>query len=200
MMIKEIYLATRNEGKMAEFSSILMDVVKVRSVYELIDRHLMVVEDGKTLEENAAIKAAVFSKLVKGLVVADDSGIFVDILNGRPGIYSARYAGENASDVENIEKLLSELEGIPLDKRQATFRCVIAVALNGELVNTFTGEVHGFIGHEMRGEDGFGYDPIFYIDKEKSFAEIGAQEKNKISHRAKAIEKLRHFLKDYVIE
>lgn len=196
-MKNEIFLATRNEGKVTEFRSILKDVVEVHSIYEIIDKHIVVIEDGNTLEENAVIKALAFSKLLKGLIVADDSGLFVDILNGRPGIFSSRYAGEMATDRKNIDKLLGELEGIPFDKRQAAFKCVIAVACEGKLLATCTGEVRGFIGEECRGNNGFGYDPIFYIEKQKSFAEINEGEKNQISHRAIAIEKLKHFLKEY---
>ena len=196
-MENEIFLATRNQGKISEIKNILKDTVRVRSIYEIIDEHIVAIEDGNTLEENAIIKALAFSKLLKGLIVADDSGLFVDILNGRPGIFSSRYAGEMATDRENIDKLLGELEGIPFDKRQAAFKCVIAVAIEGKLLATFTGDVRGFIGEERRGNNGFGYDPVFYIEKQKSFAEIDERQKNQISHRAIAIEKLKHFLKEY---
>jgi XTP/dITP diphosphohydrolase len=199
-MVDEIFLATKNEGKLTEFKTILKDVVQVRSVYEVVDKHIVVEEDGSTLEENATIKAQIFSKLVEGLIVADDSGLFVDILNGRPGVFSSRYAGEDANDRRNIEKLLSELDGIPFDKRQASFKCVVAIANNGKILATFNGEVRGFIGEVPRGNFGFGYDPIFYIGKQKSFAEIGEQQKNQISHRAVAIEKLKHFIKEYKYE
>jgi XTP/dITP diphosphohydrolase len=196
-MVKEIFLATKNIGKLSEFKSMLKDLVRVRSVYEIIDEHICVKEDGSTLEENATIKAVSFSKLLDGLIVADDSGLFVNLLNGRPGVFSSRYAGENASDRDNIDKLLSELEGIPFDKRQASFRCVIAAAYKGKLLKIFKGEVQGFIGEVIRGESGFGYDPIFYIDKQKSFAEIGEEQKNQMSHRFIAIEKLKEFLRAY---
>ena len=196
-MENEIFLATRNQGKISEIKNILKDTVRVRSIYEIIDEHIVAIEDGNTLEENAIIKALAFSKLLKGLIVADDSGLFVDILNGRPGIFSSRYAGEMATDRENIDKLLGELEGIPFDKRQAAFKCVIAVAIEGKLLATFTGDVRGFIGEERRGNNGFGYDPVFYLEKQKSFAEIDERQKNQISHRAIAIEKLKHFLKEY---
>lgn len=199
-MVNEIFLATKNEGKLGEFRTILKDMVHVRSVYEIVDRHIVVEEDGGTLEENASIKAQVFSNLLEGLVVADDSGLFVDILNGRPGVFSSRYAGEDANDRRNMEKLLSELDGIPFDKRHATFKCVIAIAKESKLLATFNGEVRGFIGERPRGTFGFGYDPIFYIEKQKSFAEIGDKEKNQISHRAVAIEKLKHFIKEHKYE
>jgi XTP/dITP diphosphohydrolase len=182
---------------MAEFRIIMEDIVNVHSIYEIIDTHIVATEDGNTLEENAAIKALAFSKILEGLIVADDSGLFVDILNGRPGVFSSRYAGEKATDEENIEKLLSELEGIPFDKRQAAFKCVIAMANKGKLIATFTGEVRGFIGENPMGNSGFGYDPVFYLNRHKSFAEIGEIQKNQISHRAIAIEKLKNFLKEY---
>ncbi|MDY6820105.1 MAG: RdgB/HAM1 family non-canonical purine NTP pyrophosphatase [Deferribacterota bacterium] len=195
-MIKKLYLATRNENKLREFRELLGDTISVNSVYEVADKSIAVKEEGLTLIDNAKAKAEAFSSLIDGFVIADDSGIFVDILNGRPGVYSARYAGEKANDNDNITKLLTELDGIPAQKRTAYFECVIALAKNGKTIKTFNGIIRGYIGDKKKGDFGFGYDPIFYIDN-KSFAELPPNVKNSISHRYKAAVKLKKFLEEY---
>jgi XTP/dITP diphosphohydrolase len=147
-------------------------------------------ENGKSFEENAILKGVGASRHLPGLVIADDSGLEVDALGGAPGIFSARYAGENATDRQNIEKLLGELArtGVDETKRSARFRCVIALARQGELLGTFEGIVEGTIVGSERGLHGFGYDPIFVPRGfEKTFAELPAEVKSTISHRAKAI-------------
>jgi XTP/dITP diphosphohydrolase len=147
-------------------------------------------ETGKSYEENAMLKAVGASRHLQGLIVADDSGLEVDAIGGAPGIFSARYAGENATDKENIEKLLGELvrTGVEETTRSARFRCVIALARRGELLGTFEGIVEGAIVERPRGLHGFGYDPIFVPSGfEKTFGELPREVKNTISHRAKAI-------------
>ena len=195
-----LLLATRNAHKTREFAAILgkdfavSDLSSVQGAPEIK-------ETGGSFEENATLKALVVSQLRSasgGLVVADDSGLEVDALNGAPGIYSARYAGENASDEANVDKLLHELsrQNLPASKRVARFRCIIAAARAGKLLGTFEGVVEGAIVGLTRGRNGFGYDPIFVPEGfDRTFAELPAEIKNKISHRAKAIARLREALR-----
>ena len=152
-------------------------------------------ESGKTFQENAVLKATAASRQLRGLVVADDSGLEVDALGGAPGIYSARYAGQKATDKQNIDKLLEELARIETAKRSARFRCVIALAREGKLLGAFEGVVEGMIVDSPRGTGGFGYDPIFVPNEfSETFAELTSETKNKISHRAQAAAALvRHF-------
>lgn len=195
-----LLLATRNAHKTREFAEILgkdfevSDLLSVRDAPEIN-------ETGGSFAENAILKALAVSQLRSasgGLVVADDSGLEVDALEGAPGIYSARYAGENASDEANVDKLLRELSrhNVPASKRAARFRCVIALARAGKLLGTFEGVVEGAIVDLARGRSGFGYDPIFVPKSfDRTFAELPAEIKNKISHRAKAITRLREALR-----
>ena len=195
-----LLLATRNAHKTREFAEILgkdfamSDLSGVRGAPEIK-------ETGGSFAENATLKALAVSQLRSasgGLVVADDSGLEVDALHGAPGIYSARYAGENASDEANVDKVLRELSrrSLPASKRTARFRCVIVLARAGKLLGTFEGLVEGTIVHLARGRNGFGYDPIFVPeDFERTFAELPAEIKSKISHRAKAITRLREALR-----
>src|SRR4029453_7402147 len=149
-----------------------------------------ILETGRTFEENAVIKTIAISKIFPDeIVIGDDSGLEVKSLEGAPGIFSARYAGGKASDRRNVEKLLCELQSAP--ERSARFRCVIALAKNGELITTVAGEVAGTIAKSPRGENGFGYDPIFIPEGfEETFAELPSDTKNVISHRAKAVAEL----------
>jgi XTP/dITP diphosphohydrolase len=150
-------------------------------------------ESGASFEENAKLKALGASRKLPGLVVADDSGLEVDALGGAPGIYSARYAGANATDRDKIDKLLRQLArvGATPDARRARFRCVVALARNGSLLGTFEGIVEGMIANEVRGDSGFGYDPIFIPEGfEQTFGDLPREVKNAISHRAKAIRTL----------
>jgi XTP/dITP diphosphohydrolase len=147
-------------------------------------------ETGVSFEENAKLKALAASKQLPALVIADDSGLEVDSLGGAPGIYSARYAGANATERDKIEKLLGELARVRAtgDQRRARFRCVVALAHNGYLLGTFEGVVEGRIADQMRGDAGFGYDPIFIPEGfEQTFGELAPEVKNTISHRAKAM-------------
>ena len=152
-------------------------------------------ESGSTLEENALIKARAAMELSHEWALADDTGLEVDALDGRPGIYAARYAGPGCSFADNVRKLLGELKGVPLEKRTAKFSCVIALCRPGCEPVTFRGECNGHIALEPRGNSGFGYDPVFIIDKvHKTFAELSAVEKNEISHRSIAVKLCKQFL------
>ena len=195
-----LLLATRNAHKTREFADILGDELEVSDLSKVANVPA-IKETGRTFEENAILKAVDASQLRSasgGLVVADDSGLEVDALNGAPGIYSARYAGENASDEANVEKLLRALsrQNVPASKRTARFRCVIALARAGKLLGTFEGSVDGVIVDLARGGNGFGYDPIFVPEGfDRTFAELPTEIKNKISHRANAIASLREALR-----
>jgi XTP/dITP diphosphohydrolase len=189
----DLLLATHNQHKAREFAQLLGPSFTLR---DLTSGHDLpeILETGRTFEENATIKAIAISKILpEEIVIADDSGLEVDTLAGAPGILSARYAGESASDLRNVEKLLCELQGAT--ERSARFRCVVALAKNGELITTVAGEVAGAITKSPRGENGFGYDPVFIPEGfEETFAELPSKTKNVISHRAKAVgELVRYF-------
>ena len=193
----DLLLATRNAHKTREIQRILGPAFAVRdlSAYPEIPQ---TIEDGKTFEENAVLKATAASNELQGLIMADDSGLEVDALGGAPGIYSARYAGRNATDKQNIDKLLSELARTGRtsgDQGSARFRCVLALARGGEVLGTFEGIVDGTILHLPRGNGGFGYDPVFLpTGLDKTFGELAPAEKDRLSHRARALEKLRAHL------
>lgn len=191
----DIFVASKNKNKIREISEILKGV-NVRSVYEELNEEVDIEETGKTFEENAVIKALAFSDKVNGYVLADDSGLCVDYLGGEPGVYSARYADDNASDEENNLKLLAKLQKVPLPLRTAKFVCVMALAYKGKIIGTFHGECKGLITTEVRGDNGFGYDPLFLLENGKTMAELAPEEKNLISHRASALKKLKYFLED----
>lgn len=190
--VRKLLLATRNSHKTREFAEILGSDFEVRDLSGEPEAPL-VEETGATFAENAILKAVAISKRFPGLVVADDSGLEVDALDGAPGVYSARYAGPNATDKDNVGRLLSELR----DSRGAApftarFRCVLALARDGQLLGTFQGDVDGTIIESPRGGAGFGYDPIFQPSgSTKTFGELPSEEKNRISHRARAIQLLR---------
>ena len=184
----ELVVATRNRHKTREIQHILGPEFIVR---DLADTEVPEIrETGTSFEENAKLKALAASRQLPALVIADDSGLEVDALGGAPGIYSARYAGANATSRDKIDKLLRELARVRAteDGRRARFRCVVALARNGNLLGTFEGTVEGRITEKARGDAGFGYDPIFVPDGfGQTFGELSAQVKNAISHRAKAI-------------
>ena len=197
-MIK-LVVATRNGHKTREIQQILGPEFNVRDLgaYPKVSQ---IREGGSSFEENAKRKALAASRQLPALVIADDSGLEVDALGGAPGIYSARYAGANATESDKIDKLLRKLARIRAteDERRARFRCVLALARNGNLLGTFEGIVEGRIADEVRGDYGFGYDPIFIPEGlEQTFGELPTEVKNAISHRAKAIRalavKLRQF-------
>jgi XTP/dITP diphosphohydrolase len=198
-MVIKLVVATRNRHKTREIRQILGPEFNVRDLgaYPKVSE---IREGGSSFEENAKRKALAASRQLLALVIADDSGLEVDALGGAPGIYSARYAGANATERDKIDKLLRKLARVRAteDERRARFRCVVALARNGNLLGTFEGIVEGRIADEVRGDYGFGYDPIFIPEGlEQTFGELPTEVKNAISHRAKAIRalavKLRQF-------
>lgn len=197
MELSQILVATRNKDKIIEIKSLLLDFnINILSALDFPNIP-KVVEDQNTLEGNAIKKAKTLFAATRIPCVADDTGLEVDSLDGAPGVYSSRFAGENVSYDDNVSKLLSDLDGVPAAKRGATFRTVIAFCIN-ENVTTIDGTCRGEIALERIGSSGFGYDPIFYVSKlKKTFAEMGLEEKNKISHRGIAFQKFKTFLKTY---
>lgn len=195
-MGRKIVFATGNAGKMKEIREILKDIdCEVFSMKEMgID--IPIEENGQTFEENAVIKAKAAAEMCGEIVLADDSGLEIDYLNKEPGIYSARYMGENTPYSVKNAKLIERLEGVPEEERTARFVCVIAAVFpDGEVV-TAHGEIEGRIGYGEKGTNGFGYDPIFYVPEYgKTTAELSDGEKNSISHRGKALCKMKEELK-----
>ena len=187
----QLLLATRNSHKTREFAEILGEEFDVRDLAKAMELPA-VEETGVTFEANAILKAVETSKHFPELVVADDSGLEVDALQGAPGIYSARYAGENATDAANVTKLLAELAGSNSVSRFARFRCSLALAREGQVLGIFEGVIEGSIVDVPRGSAGFGYDPIFQpLGFQQTFAELSRVEKNRVSHRAQAVRLLR---------
>jgi XTP/dITP diphosphohydrolase len=198
--MKEVIIATKNPGKAMEFEHIFSSRgITVRTLLDFPEIP-EVEETGVTFEENATLKAEAVSKALGKMVIGDDSGLIVDALEGRPGIFSARYAGEPKDDQNNTDKVLSELEGIPEQKRSARFYCALTVAVPGQETITVSGTCEGRILEERRGSNGFGYDPVFYVpEKGLAMAELSSEEKNEISHRANALKKLEVVL-DSILE
>lgn len=202
-MIKKIILASNNHHKIKEIQDMLKDMpIEVKSLKdEGID--VDIVEDGKTFEENSKKKATEIAVILKNrgvndyIVMADDSGLEVDYLDGAPGVYSARYAGEHGNDRMNNEKLLKELQGVHLEERGANFVCQLALMDSCDNYIAIRGEVKGRILESLSGVDGFGYDPLFYYEPlAKSFGELSSEEKNKVSHRAVALNEFREKIKE----
>lgn len=189
--ITEIIVATQNAGKVAEFKAALNGLpYQVLSLADL-GKFPEAPEQGATFAENASSKAQFYARLTGKLCLADDSGLEVDYLNGEPGVYSARYAGEYASDQDNNKKLLEQLLGVPPEKRTARFRCVLVLADAEKPWYTASGAVEGIILTEPRGTSGFGYDPLLFVPElDRTFAEMSPEEKNQISHRGRALKKL----------
>ena len=194
-MIKRIIFATGNEGKMKEVRSILSDMnVEVLSMKEAGIK-IDVKEDGTTFEENAMIKARAIASVCDDIVLADDSGLEIDFLNKEPGVYSARYLGEDTSYTIKNQNLLDRLQGVPEDKRTARFVCAIAAVFPDGSCETVTAAMEGQIGDEARGENGFGYDPNFYLPEYGcSTAELSMEQKNEASHRGKALRAMKQIL------
>jgi XTP/dITP diphosphohydrolase len=190
--MRQLLLATRNAHKTREFSEILGNEFIVRDLSAEPEAP-EIEETGATFAENAILKAVAISQRFPGLVVGDDSGLEVDALDGAPGVYSARYSGPGAKDCDNIARLLSELHKLSIERPySARFRCVLALARDGKLLDTFEGAVEGTIVEPPRGTDGFGYDPVFQpAGLAQTFGEIVPEKKNRISHRANAIRLLR---------
>ncbi|MCF0121984.1 MAG: RdgB/HAM1 family non-canonical purine NTP pyrophosphatase [Lachnospiraceae bacterium] len=195
----QIIFASGNAGKMKEIKEILVDLpAQILSMKEA-GINVNIVENATSFEANALIKAravaSVLGQREKVIVLADDSGLEIDWLNGEPGIYSARYMNEKTSYMVKNANLLARLNGVPLEKRTARFVCaIVAVFLNGEILTT-RGVIEGKIGYEERGDNGFGYDPIFYLpDMSKTTAELTSDEKNVISHRGNALKEMKKVL------
>jgi XTP/dITP diphosphohydrolase len=190
--MKEIIIATKNKGKARDFEGMFQPLgYEVKTLLDFDDLE-DVEETGETFEENAILKAETIAKRLGRTVIADDSGLIVDALNGEPGVYSARYAGEQKDDEANIDKVLKGLEGVSDPERTARFYCALAIAFPDRVTITVSGTCEGSVLHERRGTYGFGYDPIFLVkDLEKSMAELTPEEKNQISHRAAALNKLK---------
>ena len=189
--MESVIIATKNKGKAKEFEKLFLP--KGLAVKTLLDYPEIedVEETGSTFEENAILKAETIANNLGVRVIADDSGLEIDALEGRPGVYSARYAGYEKNDENNIDKVLDELQDVPENERTARFCCALAMAEPGKETVTVFGTCEGRILDERRGTNGFGYDPIFFVEtKGKSMAELASDEKNKISHRANAIRKL----------
>ena len=194
-----LLLATANKGKIREYRSLLEGIPYLLITPADLGITVDVAETGQTFEENATLKATAFAGAGGRLTLADDSGLEVDALGGEPGPRSRRYAGEHATDAERIDYLLARLEDAPEKDRTARFRCVIAIAAPAGPVMLFSGECHGVIVSKPRGEYGFGYDPIFYLPElGKTMAELTLEEKNRVSHRARAAEKVREMLIDSI--
>jgi XTP/dITP diphosphohydrolase len=189
-LLPKLLLSTSNQGKVTEYRALLGGLP-----YELVTPVELglkkeVIESGQTLEENAALKATALAAESGLMTLADDSGLEVDVLGGEPGPFSARYAGEGATDEDRIRYLLKRLKDVPWEERHARFRCVIALAGYGDEVVYFSGECRGLIGFEPRGGSGFGYDPVFYLPElGMTMAELPLEVKNQLSHRGRAARK-----------
>jgi XTP/dITP diphosphohydrolase len=191
----KLLLATSNPGKIREYR-FLLDGLGYQ-ITTLTEEGIakIVTESGNNYEQNARLKAITYAKLSQLTALADDSGLEVDALNGEPGVKSSRFAGEAATDAEKVSLLLAKLNGVPWERRTACFKCVIAIASPEGHAELCYGECHGMIAFEAKGENGFGYDPIFFLPKiGKAMAELHLETKNQISHRARASQKARQVL------
>ncbi|MBZ5534534.1 MAG: XTP/dITP diphosphatase [Acidobacteriia bacterium] len=189
-----LFLATTNDGKIREIQHALEELPVVFFTLKDIKDAEICAEEKPTVLENAIYKALHYSRYSDALTLADDTGLEVEALGGAPGVHSARYAGELASDPENIEKLLRALAGVPEEKRAARFVCVMAIAFRGRLIKSFHGHCEGRILEAPQGTGGFGYDPVFLVPSlNRTFAELTTEQKNKISHRGKALERVHDY-------
>ena len=192
----KLLLASSNPGKIREYR-LLLDNLGYQIV-TLSDQRIrkIATEPGDSYEQNAQIKATTYAKLSQLITLADDSGLEVDVLHGKPGVHSARFAGEDATDADRVTKLLAMMDGIPWDKRTANFKCVIAIATPEGELELCQGKCPGVISFKVRGKNGFGYDPIFYLPElDKTMAELPLELKNQLSHRGQAARKARIILK-----
>jgi XTP/dITP diphosphohydrolase len=193
----KLVLATHNKDKITEIKALLQNLPIKILTFSDFDHFPDVVEDRDTLEGNAEKKAREIYDITGIPAIADDTGLFVEALDGEPGVFSSRYAGENVTYEDNRKKLLSEMRDIPAEKRDAAFKTVIVLIVNEKEKFVVEGRCEGHIGFEEKGTMGFGYDHIFYVhDSGKSFAEITVEEKNKISHRGRALQKIKEILKE----
>ncbi|XKE96034.1 XTP/dITP diphosphatase [Metaplanococcus flavidus] len=189
--MKEIIIATKNKGKAKDFEQLLEPMgYKVLTLHDVAP-HMDVEETGETFEANAILKAEAIAQELQATVIADDSGLEIDALNGEPGVYSARYSGDERNDESNIDKVLQKMVQVPDSEKTARFRCVLALASPGKETILFEGTCEGLITDERKGENGFGYDPIFYVPAlDKTMAEMKPSEKASVSHRGNAIREL----------
>lgn len=196
--MKELVVATRNRGKIKEIQALLGGLVETVICSADVEGFPDTVEDGATFEENALKKAREASRFTGLPALADDSGLVVEALAGRPGVYSARFAGAGAGDSANNARLLEELKGVGADRRQAAFVCALAFVRPDGTERIFTGRVNGHILDAPQGSGGFGYDPLFLVDGfGRSMAELGLEEKNDISHRGQAFRQFRGYVKEH---
>jgi XTP/dITP diphosphohydrolase len=193
--MNKLVVATRNRGKLKEIQALLDGIVGTVRCAADIPGFPETIEDGLTFQENA-LKKAREAMLFSGLpALADDSGLVVDALDGRPGVYSARFAGQGADDAANNQKLLEELDSVPTGQRQAAFVCAVAYVTPAGIEQVFSGRIGGQILTSERGDGGFGYDPLFLVDGfDRTMAELTLQEKNHISHRGQALQHFREYL------
>ncbi len=194
----DILVVTKNEGKLKEIVNIYKDTnIRFKTLKELPE--INIEETGKSFFENAFIKAKIAAKKFNMVSLGEDSGLCVDALNGAPGIYSRRFAGEDATDDDNNRLLLERLKGVPFEKRAAYFISTVVLMNPDSEYIWAEGRIEGYITQEPRGNNGFGYDPLFYLPQyNKTFAELSDNEKNQISHRKKALENLKAQLKDFL--
>lgn len=191
----QIVLATNNSDKIVEIKQLLDDLPITLLCRDDFLEFLDPDETGDTLIENAILKAKAIAEFTDLAALADDSGLDVDALNGQPGVHSSRFAGEGATYLDNCDKLLRELNGVPPDKRTARFRCVVAICWEGDDISTVEGMVEGIITNDKSGQHGFGYDPVFYYPPlNKRFSELRTEQKNRISHRGHALSKARDLI------
>jgi XTP/dITP diphosphohydrolase len=198
-MMRDIVIATKNKKKLRELKRYMKGVKATVHCLTDFDRTPRIVENGDTFKKNAIKKALAVSRFVKGLALADDSGLEVAVLGGQPGVKSARFAGPAKKDIDNNLKVLELLEGVPLKERKARFVCAVAIADDGRIVKVIEEYCGGLIDLSIKGRHGFGYDVIFYIPKyKKTFGQLGLKVKDKMSHRSKALKKARAFLRRYL--
>lgn len=196
--MRRLIVATRNKGKIAEISKLLEGMQFEVMSMEQAGMQAEIEETGYSFQENCMIKAKTIFDAIGGAVLADDSGLEVDYLNGAPGIYSSRFAGENATDADRVRKLLRLMEGVPKEKRNARFVCAVTAILEDGRVLMDSAVCEGYIAGEPKGNNGFGYDPVFFLPElNMTMAEIDSDTKNKISHRAKALQLIKDQMTKY---
>lgn len=198
-MKQELVVATKNKKKLQEIKEILKGLnLKFVSLANY-PKPPRIIENGRTFKENAVKKAVKIAHFTRKLTLGEDSGLCVDALSGKPGVYSSRFSGKDKNDLKNNLKLLRLLQGLPLEKRRAHYSCAVALADKDGLVGVTEGKCYGLIGFALKGKYGFGYDPLFVIPKyNKTFAQLGPGIKHKMSHRYRALRKLKRILKSYL--
>ena len=197
--MRDIVIASKNPKKLHELKRYLKGVKATVHCLADFKKSPRIVEDGKTFRANAVKKAVIVSRFVDGLVLADDSGLCVDALGGKPGVKSARFAGPRKKDPDNNAKVLRLLKSVPASGRDARFVCAVAIADKGKIIRVYEESCEGRIAFELRGKYGFGYDPLFLIPKyKKTFGQLGLKVKDRMSHRSKALCRAREFLRKYL--